>query len=337
MVRYEGEALPSGGRIALVANDALGNFAVATPIAQMLRARWAPSALHYFGGSRTAELEQASDLYDASLALLGTAPLEVFRWVQQHGPYDLVVNLESSGRAKWFTALASGESGLVCGPCEGPGGRGDLPFEPGPRGDLWRDPAWIAADLTERYPFLETGFIGEIFCRLAYLDGPVPRYRFPVQSPTTLVPDVLIATSASLPEKLWPLEKWLEVGGRLRAQGLTAGLLGAPPKQGKAFWQGGSDEDALVDSGLYQDLRGRFTLPQVVGALSRARAVLTLDNGIVHFAASTSAPTIGLFREGIHRLWAPPAENLQVLVPAPGTTVAAIEVEAVWGALRDVL
>ena len=34
-------------------------------------------------------------------------------------------------------------------------------------------------------------------------------------------------------------------------------------------------EDRLVDEGLVQDLRGKFSLPQVVGAVARVRASAT--------------------------------------------------------------
>ena len=44
----------------------------------------------------------------------------------------------------------------------------------------------------------QSGFIGEIFCRLAYLEGPIPSYRIPSAEPPIEVPPLLIATSASL-------------------------------------------------------------------------------------------------------------------------------------------
>ena len=249
-------------------------------------------------------------------------------------PYDLVVNLEQTPMSMVASAVLAGEHGAVVGPCVGKGGRERLPFSDDERGRLAEDKDWKRETIREAYPFLDSGYIGEIFCRLAYLDGPIPRYDLPTVMPMGAIPDVLIACSASLPDKLWTTEKWLASLGWLKEQGLSVGLLGAPPAKQKEFWKGSSLEDDLVASGMIEDLRGAFTLPEVVGALEMARLVLTLDNGILHLACAGSTPTVGLFRYGIHRLWAPPVPNLAVLHAAPDQVVADIEVSTVVKALQ---
>jgi ADP-heptose:LPS heptosyltransferase len=335
--RYEGEELPPGSRIAVIANDALGNYAVSTPLLQMLRSHHKPSVLHYFAGTRTEELWMEDKKVDWGFSLHGMDPhYVVLSTFVENGDeqYDLIINLENAAWAKCFTAVAAGFNTFVCGPCLGADGRKDLPFEKNPRGALWDDTEWIASDLTDKYPFLQTPFIGELFCRLAYLEGQVPRYEIPSEPVFGSLPDVLIATSASLPEKLWPVAKWLEVIARLRQHGLTVGLLGAKPSAQSAFWLGAKEEQQLVKGGLAEDLRGKYRLPEVAGALKRAKAVLTLDNGILHLAAAAGTHTVGLFRHGIHRLWAPPYDNVVVLTPGEKKQVADIEVDTVWEALR---
>jgi ADP-heptose:LPS heptosyltransferase len=329
--RYRGEELPPSARVALIENDALGNYVVSTPLIQMLRDRFPTGRLDLFAGSRTAELWEADARLDSGMALFGAEPSETLSKVQAlaGAGYDLVVNIEASPLARVAAAVAAGADGYVVGPCLGPDGRDDLAHAEDERGDLWRDQAWIAADLPSRYPFLRSGFIGEIFCRLAYLEGEVPGYRLAAKAPPRDVPDVLIATSASLPEKLWPAEKWLAATAAIADSGRTVGLLGAPARIQSRYWQGNDTESRLVQSGHVQDLRGAFSLPEVVGAIAAARGVLTLDNGILHLAAATQTPTVGLFRFGIHRLWAPPAPNVRVLTPLDGETVATISVESV--------
>jgi ADP-heptose:LPS heptosyltransferase len=331
--RFQGETLPERPRIAVVANDALGNYVVSTPLLQMLRAKYPDATLDYYGGSRTQVWWYEEHINDHGFDLFGTATRESAQQVARDGVYDLVVNLEFSDWAKAFAAIAAGDDGFVVGPCIGRDGRDKLPFADDERGALAADPEWVSPDLRTKYPFLESSFIGEIFCRLAYLDGPVPGYRLPSEKPPFPVPEVLIATTASLPEKLWPSDRWKAVLSALKTQGKTAGLLGAKPSAQQRFWRGNEAEQSLVDDGLAEDLRGRLTLPQVVGALAQTRQVLTLDNGILHLAASTSTPIVGLFREGIHRLWAPPAPNLRVLTPQPGGAVAEITPERVLEAL----
>lgn len=330
--------MPEGARVAIVANDALGNFVVCTPMLQMLHDQMRPAEVHYFGGNRTAELEAQSDLITHRGGMVfGQPPRQAALTAIECGRFDLVINVEWSYWAKAFTAVVASEDSFVCGPSLGRDGRADLPFQDDERGKLALDQGWIDEDLQERYPFLESGFIGEIFARLAYLEGPVPRYRVPSSEPPITVPDVLIATAASLPEKNWPLKKWREALQVIERMGLSVGLLGAPPKAQREYYKGESDEDVLVTEGLAQDLRGKLSLPQVVGALAAAKAVLTIDNGILHLAVAANTPTVGLFRHGIHRLWAPPFEGLTVLTPGEGRQVSQIETDSVLEAMRRVL
>lgn len=345
MRRYKGEDLRFGAAIAVVANDAIGNFVITTPLAQMLAARHRPSRIDLFSGARAMELATASPLWSHAHAPFGAAPSAGDGPLPPGLPtYDLVVNVEWAPWAKVLAGRLAGPDTHVCGPVTATDGT-DVPFGDDARAALWNDRTWVSPDLPARYPFLRTGWIGEIFCRLAFLDGDVPPYRVPESDPApslaraglAAVPDVLVACSASLPEKLWPVDSWAEALRAVRAAGCSAGLLGAPRKNQGAFWQGADAEDRLVADGLVHDLRGAFTLPGVVGAISRARAVLSLDNGIMHLAAAARTPTVALFREGIHRLWAPPSDRLHAVVPLPGEPVSAIPVERVRSALAGVL
>lgn len=337
MRRYEGEPLPAGSKIAVVANDALGNYVVSTPLLQSLRTAHPGAIIHYFSGTRTEELWAVDPKIDWGYPLYGSNPHHsiLHTFVEnKSNPYDLVINLENNQWAKCFAAAISGLSTFLCGPALGADGRSDLPFEENPRGKLWQDDNWIATDILERYAFLESPFIGEIFCRQAYLSDPVPAYDVPSAPVEREIPDVLIATAASLPEKLWPVEHWIDILTRFQKAGISAGLLGARPTAQSAFWKGSSEEERLVEKRLVTDLRGKFTLPEVVGALSKTKRVLTLDNGILHLAVAAKAPTVGLYRNGIHRLWAPPSEHLTVLKPQESMPVSEIGPDEVWEALR---
>ena len=332
--------MPVGCRIAVVANDAIGNYVVSTPLLQMLRKRWRPSAIHYYSGTRTQELWIEDPNIDWGFPLHGSEPnfsvLNAFAEVGGER-YDLVINLEWTAWAKCFTAVISSLNTYVCGPCLGSDGRSDLAFEEDVQGKLWNDKEWISANLPLKYPILETGFIAEIFCRLAYLAGPVPGYEVPQKSVSSDIPDVILSAAASLPEKLWPLEKWLDLVQRCKGEGITLGVVGAKPTAQSIFWKGASDEEHLIEKRLVKDLRGAFRLPEVVGALAKAKAVVTIDNGILHLAAAAGTHTVGLYRYGIHRLWAPPNDNLDVLTPTEGAEVATIEVDKVWEALTRAL
>jgi ADP-heptose:LPS heptosyltransferase len=107
------------------------------------------------------------------------------------------------------------------------------------------------------------------------------------------------------------------------------GLIGAAPTAQKAHWLGSDAEDEVVRRGLAIDMRGALRLPQVVDCMSRARLVLTLDNGIMHLAATTKVPVVALFRHGIHRLWKPSWGTVEAVVADPQQPVSTISVERV--------
>lgn len=338
VIRYAGQRLPKTPSIAVLANDAIGNFVMATPLLRLLRAEHSPRALDYFGGTRTWELQVASELTDNSYQLHGATRSEIVQLLAARGgSYDLIVNLESTPFSKTIASLLSDSTTFVAGPSAGAGGRGDLPYADDDRGALWADKCWIASDLTSRFPFLRSGFIAEIFARLCYLEGELPGYEVPSSEPGRIVPDILIAASASLDDKLWTAAKWQSTIRMAERHGLSVGLLGAKPSEQRHFWKGSDAEEILVAKSMVEDLRGQMSLPQVVGALALAKAVVTLDNGVLHLAVAAGTSTVGLYREGIHRLWAPPAKNLAVLTPRPGDHVSTIAAERVWEAIERAL
>jgi len=138
----------------------------------------------------------------------------------------------------------------------------------------------------------------------------------PVEEPPGDVPAVLIATGANRSAKLWPIPYWQEVIAGCSRLGWSVGLLGAAPVQQARYYHSVGGEERLLESTALVDLRGRFTLPQVAGALRRARACVTIDNGIMHLAAAVGVPTVAIFGGSPWRLWAPRAPRVQVLLPA---------------------
>ena len=208
MRRYEGQSLPPSPRIAVVSGDALGNFLAVTPLLALLRSTYPDAQIEYGAGPLVAELANGHRGIDAFFNVCGDSARELSKTLTTRPAYDWVINVEAR---PWFaaaSAILADENTLVTGPILGPSCRALLPFEETVQGTLWQDDDWTASDLVARHPILESGFICEIFCRLAYLSGPIPRYQVRSEVVHDEIPDVLIATSASLTEKLWPAEKW---------------------------------------------------------------------------------------------------------------------------------
>ena len=308
MKRWSNQPLAHAPRIALVANDAIGNYVIATSLAVMLRARFAGSRIELWSGDRVRDFVDRGSVFDCAYEFLrrddAATGAEIGRAHAAAGghAYDLVVNIEDSAQARQLPRRLAAAETFVCGPTEFADGTA-LPWPNDDRGRLWGHREWIAADIATQFPWLHSGYIGEFFCRLAYCDGPIPQAKVSREPWHGAQPDILIAMSASLPDKLWSVGAWRDALTTLREAGLTIGLIGAAPTAQKSHWLGSDAEDMVVTEGLALDMRGQLRLPQVVDCMTKAKAVLTLDNGIMHLAATTDTPVVALFRHGIHRLW----------------------------------
>ncbi len=323
--------------VAVIANDAIGNFVVATPLLQKIHQVWSPRQLTYFGGARTELFQSHSSEIQRSIHLFGIQPeVALTECKKLKGSFEVVINLENSPIAKRAAQILACKDTFVAGHLFKDDGNED--FEPpiGELGDFLRFTDWTAPGLMDRYACLNSSFIGEIFVRMCGLKGPVPHYKLPSLPGTVPVPPALISTSASLSCKLWPTSKWIEIAVWLNELGIRPGIVGAA-KSARASWQGWDGEDELVRLGLAEDLRGRLNLLESVWALSQAKIAITIDNGVGHMSAASSCPSVVLYREGIHRLWHPPYETASAVITKAGEPVASVSVEAVQKAVLEQL
>ena len=135
------------------------------------------------------------------------------------------------------------------------------------------------------------------------------------------LPYVVFLTMTSRADKLWPEDRWIELG---RALGLRTVLP----------W--GSDEERMratrVASGLTQaEVMPRMTLEQLARLFARAQAIIGVDTGLTHLGAACGARTVGIYcgsdpaLTGIYG--APRAKNVGKLGAAPsvGEVVKALQ------------
>lgn len=318
MERFTGKALKPRPHIAVLFYDAIGDFVVATPLLRGLREKYPGCVLDYYGGERTRELEQASRLVDARCSVFGPGAslATVTKFAAERigvaGGYDLVVNCDDHPT---LAVLANAlQPRYVVGACFDAELRGLLPAGP-EKVDALAHEFWAAPDLLDRYgDVLASQYIGEILCRLARIETDFARTEVPVAPPPVPVPAVLISAGGKRQAKLWPAYHWLNFLERCEAAGLEVGLLGDRPESQRERYHSGDDEDYLLARVPLVDLRGRLTLPQVAGALAKARACITVDNGIMHLAGAVGVPTLALFGASPWRVWAPRSPNLQVVL-----------------------
>jgi ADP-heptose:LPS heptosyltransferase len=324
MKRFTDQPLRPRPHIAVLFYDSIGDFVVVTPLLRGLSEKYPGCVVDYLGGERTRELEAASPLINSRYSLFGGPgalaglPGYVAERVAAAGPYDLAINCEAHPAARLASHFLAPH--FVVGPAYAEDLRGDLPY-PSTRVDALHAEAWNAGDLLDRYgDVLQSQYIAEILCRLARVETNFARTEVPIVDPGEPVPEVLIATGGNRSAKLWPLAYWHEVVDWCTRHRLSVGLLGSAPAQQARFYHSVDAETALLEQTALQDLRGRFSLPAVAGALQRAQVCVSIDNGIMHMAAAAGAPTVAIFGGSPWRLWAPRAPKVQVLVPAEPCT-----------------
>jgi ADP-heptose:LPS heptosyltransferase len=155
-------------------------------------------------------------------------------------------------------------------------------------------------------------------------------------------PVLAIGPAANWPAKTWPADRFATLIAHLTAPG------GALPNARVAIFGGAEDRDALrpvVDSvppARCIDLAGRIDLLTVAACLERCALYVGNDSGLMHIAAATGIPTLGLFgpsRDERYGPWGPNAtairtpESFETLMAKAttmsGTVMTSLSVDAV--------
>ena len=105
----------------------------------------------------------------------------------------------------------------------------------------------------------------------------------------------------------WPAESWRELAGRLADAGYSIVLTGGPGDTERTdgfLATCGEHADRLVS------VAGRYRLSELVPVLARARAVVSVNTGVMHLAAAAGAPTIALNGPTSATRWGPVGANV---------------------------
>lgn len=137
-------------------------------------------------------------------------------------------------------------------------------------------------------------------------------------------PWLVLGPTANWSGKVWPAAGFVHVAAALTAPdgalpGARIAVLGGP----------GAAERAMAAPALAAfpdavDLVGNLALPEVAAVLRRAALFLGNDSGLMHLAAATGSPTLGLFGPTSAEEYAP-AGHAAALVMAPHGTMASLE------------
>jgi ADP-heptose:LPS heptosyltransferase len=146
-------------------------------------------------------------------------------------------------------------------------------------------------------------------------------------------PVVALAPTANWGPKIWPPDRFVTLFEKIRA------LL--PDAQAAVIAGPGENEAALARPVLQAipdaiDLAGRLTLPEIAAFLTRARLFVGNDSGLMHLAAASGVPTLGLFGPTNAAEYAPWGPRARTIV-SPDATMAGVAVERVMKDIRGLL
>ncbi len=315
------QALRSHPHIAVFGSSKVGNFVVITPLLRGLKEKYPDCTLDFFGSDVTKDFEKYCPYIDWRFSIYSERDdflQELAQVVHQRqqiaGAYDLVINcdefspinvvLTTALRPKYVTGAALTKDFQD---------KLDRVTPPNPIQRMLQDQDWNSVEFVKRHQgLIQSNYIGEIFCRLAYVETDFFMLELPSQEPNFPIPDILIHVTATRPAKLWPIQAWQKVIMWCADQGLKVGLVGSAPKIQQTLYNSGSIEDELLEKTPLIDKRGETSLIELAGAFRLTKAFISVDTGPMHIAAAVGCPTIAIFGNDADgdgaspiRLWAP--------------------------------
>lgn len=142
--------------------------------------------------------------------------------------------------------------------------------------------------------------------------------QLPTPNPQLSTDFIVIHPGAYKINNRWPLERYLEVGKRVRAQGgEVVFILG--PSEGD--WEGGIKRQNFP-------VISKISILEMAGIFKFSQKVLCNDTGVMHIAAAVGAKVVALFGATDPARWKPPGEFVKV-IQSTDKKIASIEIEKV--------
>lgn len=110
-------------------------------------------------------------------------------------------------------------------------------------------------------------------------------------------PFVALFPGASVPQKEWGVENFVQVAQGLARGGIALVLVGGPGERPAA--------DSIAREAGALNLAGEGSLPESAAVIGASRVLLTGDSGLLHIAAGLGTPTVSLFGPSDPAKWAP--------------------------------
>ena len=118
-----------------------------------------------------------------------------------------------------------------------------------------------------------------------------PQFNFQFEGSPESAGSVFFFCNTSRETKLWPEEKWIELGGELIRRGKKVVLPWGSPEEKERVLR------IQARLGAAAEVPERMPIGQLMEKISSADAVIGLDTGMTHLSAAMGRPTVGIFRD----------------------------------------
>jgi heptosyltransferase-3 len=137
-------------------------------------------------------------------------------------------------------------------------------------------------------------------------------------------PVIALAPTANWAPKVWPADRFAALFQALAATSLPGAVAAVFAGPGDAEREMAAPLLAALPGAI--DLTGRLSLPEAAACLARSSFFVGNDSGLMHLAASSGAPTLGLFGPTDAAEYAPAGRRTLALV-GPGPDMRDITVD----------
>ena len=202
--------------IAVFSSSKVGNFVVITPLLRGLKEKYHGCTIDFFGSEVTKEFELHChyinwrfSLYSDRLDFLEVLGTQIAQRREISGGYDLAINCDAFSEVNLVMASAVRPK-YIAGIALSRDFRDKVSYYDSENivNRILQENNWNSKEFLHKYrSFLNSNYIGEILCRIAYVQTDFHRLELPVVKPKFEIPDVLIHTTATRKAKLW-LNQW---------------------------------------------------------------------------------------------------------------------------------
>jgi heptosyltransferase III len=301
-------------RFLVLRGGAIGDFIVTLPVLQALRAQWPAARIEIWGYPHIADLAVAGGLAEAVVSLDRAEMARFFvpepqftdAQVAAVRSFDLIFNYlhDPVGQVRSNLLLAGAKQVLSGSPLIKRGHAVPFLLEP-----------------LQALAIFETELVPELDLSGEARAGARARLR----ALGLAGRPVAVHPGSGGEAKKWPLDRFIEIIRRLRAQGREVAVILGEADRAEAA--GLARE--LPEVPRLQDV----SLVELAGALAESAGYLGNDSGITHLAAAVGLPVVALFGPSDAGTWGPRGRGPVRILQAPEGELERVDLETVWAGL----